>query len=216
MKTFLRLVCASSLACATWAVWGADAQWRPAKPINPKNATLEARVAAPTKSSEGDAKSSAKIVAKPTGADSTTNLTAAIVDQPVVVPAVENSLPATARPIAAVPVSSSSQVRVSLSTLTPTPEMWFYEQMRADYNDVALQARRRAEWNAAQRRARIAAREWYGYSNSRPTAHPTPFTYYYSAQWGSNTSNPFIWSARANPVFVPARATFIGLSGFGW
>jgi hypothetical protein len=108
------------------------------------------------------------------------------------------------------------QVQLSLSTLAPTPEMWFYERMRQDYDNPALQARLRGERAAAERRARLAARAWYGVSVGRPMAHVTPFTYYYSPFWASNTVNPYIWTQpRTVPIIIEARRPTIGVSGFG-
>ena len=57
---------------------------------------------------------------------------------------------------------------MSPGEVTATPEMWFYEQALQRYDDPKYAIRAAAEQRAAQRRARIAAMEWYGYSNSRP------------------------------------------------
>jgi hypothetical protein len=113
-------------------------------------------------------------------------------------------------------VITAPDVRLSVSTLAPTPEMWFYERMRQDYDNPAVQARLRGERAAAERRARLAARAWYGVSNGRPMAHVTPFTYYYSPTWSSNVVNPFLWTQpRTVPVIIEARRPTISVSGFG-
>jgi hypothetical protein len=108
-------------------------------------------------------------------------------------------------------------VRLSVGTLSPTPEMWFYEQMRQDANNPELIVRRRAEQAAAERKARIAARAWYGVSLARPQAHVTPFTYHYSPTWTPNTKYPYSWTAPrvAPPVIIEARRPYVGVSGFG-
>ena len=86
-------------------------------------------------------------------------------------------------------------VNVSSGQVTATPEMWFYEQRLREYLDSKLAVRRVAEQKAAQRRARIAARKWYGYSNLRPVASPDPYNGNYSPAWGGNNSlYPNLWS----------------------
>jgi hypothetical protein len=131
------------------------------------------------------------------------------------------SAPSVAPSASADPVSTpcpdASPVRLSVGTLSPTPEMWFYEQMRQDANNPELIVRRRAEQAAADRKARIASRAWYGVSLSRPRANVTPFTYHYSPTWTSNPYHPFSWTAPrvAAPVVIEARRPYVGVSGFG-
>lgn len=69
----------------------------------------------------------------------------------------------------------------SWSRLIPTESMYMYEQHKRDFLNPTLAIRRRAEYKAWERRSRLAAQRWYGYSNSRPTRHPTPVT----AGWSS-------------------------------
>ncbi len=64
----------------------------------------------------------------------------------------------------------------SWSRMIPTEAMYMYEQHKRDFLDPTMAIRRRAEYKAWERRSRLAAQRWYGYSNSRPTRHPTPFT----------------------------------------
>jgi hypothetical protein len=86
-------------------------------------------------------------------------------------------------------------VSVASSQITPTPEMWFYEQRLREYMDPKLAIRRVAEQRAAQRRARLAAMKWYGYSNLRPTGAPDPYNGGSSPRWGGNNSlHPELWS----------------------
>jgi hypothetical protein len=93
----------------------------------------------------------------------------------------------------------------SLGELTPTPEMWFYEQARRDYNNPQMMVRRRAEIAAAQRRDRIAARAWYGISLARPTANPTPIMSHYSPYWGGRGLDPWAWSGVRSTVILNTR-----------
>jgi hypothetical protein len=87
------------------------------------------------------------------------------------------------------------------STVSPTPEMWFYEQERTRYEDPKGAVRRKAETRAAQRASRLASMKWYGMSNSRPVASTTPLFGTYSPMWVSNTSEPFRWRA-SEPAIV--------------
>jgi hypothetical protein len=90
-------------------------------------------------------------------------------------------------------------------TLTPTPDMWFYGQAVREYSDPQLAVRRKAELASAQRQRRIAARDWFGVSNARPTANVTPLQSSYSQTWVSGTRNPLQWSSRGptNVVLQP-------------
>jgi len=74
-----------------------------------------------------------------------------------------------------------------MGSLSMTPEMWFYEQERRRYEDPQASVRRKAEQVAAERRRRIAARKWYGYSASRPTGAVTPWFETYLPGWASRT-----------------------------
>lgn len=81
-----------------------------------------------------------------------------------------------------------------------TPEMWFYEQERSRWEDPKEAVRRKAEFRSAQRGNRIASSHWYGMSNSRPAANPTPLFGTYSPTWVSNSFDPNRWTtARDTP-----------------
>ena len=98
--------------------------------------------------------------------------------------------PATAAaPQASITIASPGQVQA-------TPEMWFYQQELARYNepDPKTLVRIAAQEKAAQRRARIAAQDWYGYSNSRPTSGIDPVDGPVSPQWIGNGYNSFYWA----------------------
>jgi hypothetical protein len=86
---------------------------------------------------------------------------------------------------------------ISPGELTPTPEMWFYEQNRRDYLDPQLAVRRNAEYRAARRLERMAAMDWFGFSNQRPQVNPDPFNADWSPTW---TSNNGVYSFRWNGV----------------
>jgi hypothetical protein len=110
---------------------------------------------------------------------------------------------------------SSADPEFSLGQLTPTPEMWFYEQALRRYRDPKVAVRRRAEFEADQRQARLAAQRWFGYSNSRPTVSPVPFTSNYSPMWTSNSPYGNQWRGVSRTTVVipvpPARST----AGYG-
>lgn len=92
---------------------------------------------------------------------------------------------------------------LSFSQMSPTPEMWFYDQALRQYNDPKQSVRRKAEFMADQRRRQLASMAWFGFSNSRPVVNPTPYTGTYSPMWVSNTMNPSQWGGvAAQPVVV--------------
>lgn len=93
---------------------------------------------------------------------------------------------------------------MSLSEMTP--EMWLYLQELRRYDDPQMAVRRKAEFRADQRRRRIASREWFGLSNMRPRANPTPWFGSYSPQWGSNDIlRPDRWTANGRLPMYGAR-----------
>jgi len=122
-------------------------------------------------------------------------------------------------PIAGFPIAiaPTQHVPLSLGALQPTPEMWFYEQMRQDYNNPALQVRRNSERAAQERKARLASMEWYGMSNSRPMAYTTPHMYHYSPTWSSGNRRSWFWTGSSSTtVNVDARrVNTLGVSGIG-
>ncbi|HWB10372.1 MAG TPA: hypothetical protein VG826_14165 [Pirellulales bacterium] len=76
----------------------------------------------------------------------------------------------------------------SLSMTQMTPEMWLYTQELRRREDPKDAVRRKAEYRTAERMRRIASREWFGYSNSRPVVNPDPWTAGYSAHWSANNA----------------------------
>jgi hypothetical protein len=87
-------------------------------------------------------------------------------------------------------------------SLSPTPEMWLYEQERQRYESPKGSVRRKAEFRASQRQGRIAAMKWFGQSNSRPTATLTPLTGSYSPSWTANSADPNQWKSNGNAYTV--------------
>lgn len=81
----------------------------------------------------------------------------------------------------------------SLGAITPTADMWYFEQERLRRDDPREMIREKAEFKARQRQQRIAALKWFGLSNSRPQANPSLFGMIYSPGWVGNTYDPFAW-----------------------
>ncbi len=81
----------------------------------------------------------------------------------------------------------------TLSVPATTPELWVYSQEQRRHDDPAQAVRRKAEFQAEQRMARLASQKWYGYSNSRPEAGMTPIMGTYSAGWIGNGWNRYNW-----------------------
>jgi hypothetical protein len=94
------------------------------------------------------------------------------------------------------------RVDVSPGELTPTTEMWFYEQEWKRHDDPKQAVRRNAEYDTAQRQLRMSARKWYGFSNLRPAADGMPFCGDYSPAWRSNTFFPYQWAGTTGGTTV--------------
>jgi hypothetical protein len=99
------------------------------------------------------------------------------------------------------PVSPSHASRsayapsISKSTeVTATPEMWFYEQERLRAEDPNTMARARAEFEANQRQARLAAAKWYGISYSRPMSGTDVNAGVSAPRWTGNMAFGNDWS----------------------
>jgi hypothetical protein len=112
------------------------------------------------------------------------------------------------------PSPGDRPTNLELGELTPTPSMWFYEQARKQYSDPKAAVRANAEFRAAQRMRRLAAQQWYGYSNLRPTVSPTPMTTAYAPHWSGNVwGEPNRWSGtpRHTVVVLPEPPGSYGL-----
>ena len=93
----------------------------------------------------------------------------------------------------------------SISSQPTTPQMWFYTQAVQRYDDPQLSVRRKAEARAVQRRNRLAAQRWFGYSNRRPLANPPPLCGSYAPGWTGNTFDPLLWSGIGAPAIIVGR-----------
>lgn len=77
---------------------------------------------------------------------------------------------------------------------TLTPEMYRYLSDLQRYGGPQDLVRQRAIREADQRKDRLNAMRWYGYSNSRPMAAATPFTSSYGPRWTGNVrGQPMQW-----------------------
>ena len=102
---------------------------------------------------------------------------------------------------------------VGAGSITPTPEMWLYLQQQRRYDDPKLAIRRKAEVRAAQRRNRIAAMKWFGLSNQRPRANPTPWFGVYSPMWAAGLWEPYRWVGSGWPVLVSVTGRYASSGG---
>jgi hypothetical protein len=94
----------------------------------------------------------------------------------------------------------------SMGELTPTPEMWFYEQYARQYQDPKVAVRNNAEIRAGQRMQRLAAMKWYGLSNQRPRNTMDPVHSDYSASWTSGSANyPNRWGGPGNTSVIVTK-----------
>jgi hypothetical protein len=83
---------------------------------------------------------------------------------------------------------------ISLGEVTPTPEMWLYQQEYKRYMNPRLAIRRKEEAKMHERQNRLASSRFYGYSKARPMASPTPFNSPYSTQWVGNAGDTFSYT----------------------
>ena len=90
-------------------------------------------------------------------------------------------------------VTKAAPTTPNLDNTVQTESMWFYLQELRRYEDPKTVIRRRAERKAEERRDRLAAQKWYGYSAGRPLANPTPFTGTYSQMWVGNGKDALQW-----------------------
>jgi len=103
------------------------------------------------------------------------------------------------------PAGKSKELRnfISPGEVTPTPEMWFYEQHLRQYQDPAVAVREKAEFRAVQRQRRLASQKWFGLSNLRPKASVDPVDSDFAPGWASNNGYyPYRWTAYGRPWVV--------------
>lgn len=98
------------------------------------------------------------------------------------------------KPTVVVRPAPTAGANFSMGQLSPTPEMWFYEQYLRQYQDPRVAVRSAAEFRAEQRQRRLAAAKWYGISNQRPSAAVDSVHSDYSPGWTSGSANyPYRW-----------------------
>ncbi len=89
----------------------------------------------------------------------------------------------------------------SSSSDQPQEQSWYREQ-QASKPDPKTIVQQKAQFRAQQRMSRMASLEWYGMSNSRPQASPTPFTGRYSPVWETPQGNSYSWFPYSRPAYV--------------
>jgi hypothetical protein len=62
-----------------------------------------------------------------------------------------------------------------------------------------------AQTRAQQRQLRMSSMAWYGMSNSRPTASPTPYASLYSPVWQMPGGRPYGWYSWNRPTVMIYR-----------
>ena len=77
----------------------------------------------------------------------------------------------------------------------------YYRQPTYRPNPQAI-IHEKAQMRALQRQSRLASMSWYGMSNARPTAAPTPFTSLYSPVWQMPGGRPYAWHSTRWPNYV--------------
>lgn len=101
-----------------------------------------------------------------------------------------------------------SSVIISPGELTPTPEMWFYEQDYQRYMDPKMMARQKAEFRSAERQRRLETRRWYGMSNMRPHSGTDPVHGETAPHWASGSYyQPNRWSGSGAAAVVVRPST---------
>lgn len=81
------------------------------------------------------------------------------------------------------------------SNVNVTPEMWMYMHEYRRQQDPKVAIRKKAEFRAQQRRNRIEAQKWFGYSKLRPTASAIPhYSNSHGTRWTGLPWSPYQWS----------------------
>ncbi len=81
----------------------------------------------------------------------------------------------------------------AVDQVAQTEDMWFYLQELRRHDDPQVLIRQKSEKKGEQRRGRLAAMKWFGWSQSRPTANPTPWTGVFAPHWTGNGVDPSMW-----------------------
>jgi hypothetical protein len=99
-------------------------------------------------------------------------------------------------------VATAQQAETQSPTDPPRNESWYNQQPSYQPSARAI-IHQKAFARSAQREARLAALNWYGMYNARPTAAPTPFTSLYSPVWQMPGGRPYAWYPTWRTVYVP-------------
>jgi hypothetical protein len=104
-------------------------------------------------------------------------------------------------------ISSVSLAAGNPVSATPPAEeqheqSWYREQQQTGKPDPKAIVQQKAQFRAEQRMSRMASMEWYGMSNSRPQACPTPLTSRYSPTWENPGGSPYSWFPYSRPGYV--------------
>jgi hypothetical protein len=81
-------------------------------------------------------------------------------------------------------------------------QSWYYQQSTAYQPNPRAIIHQKAMARAQQRAHRISSMNWYGMSNLRPTASPTPFMSMYSPAWQMPGGRPFAWYTSGRPTIL--------------
>ncbi len=102
------------------------------------------------------------------------------------------------------PVTES--IGIAPGQITPTPEMWFYQQYMQQQQDPKFLIQQRAAFMSEQRRLRMASRAWYGISLARPWTTADLMYSDLAPRWTSGAMNyPNRWVARVPSTVVVVR-----------
>src|SRR5262245_14436272 len=102
-------------------------------------------------------------------------------------------------------LSAQEPGKVNAPVDSERDQTWYRHQETSYQSDVRAIIQQKAQVRSAQRTARIASLNWYGMSNSRPTAAPTPFMTLYSPVWQQPGGRPFAW----NSTFWPTSVVYV-------
>jgi hypothetical protein len=81
-------------------------------------------------------------------------------------------------------------------------QSWYYQPSTSYQPNPRAIVHHKAMARAQQRAYRLASMNWYGMSNLRPTASPTPFTTLYSPVWQTPGGRPYAWYTSGRPTYV--------------
>jgi hypothetical protein len=104
--------------------------------------------------------------------------------------------------ISSVSLAAGNPVSTTPPAEEPHEQSWYREQQQTGKPDPKAIVQQKAQFRAEQRMSRMASMEWYGMSNSRPQACPTPLTSRYSPTWENPGGSPYSWFPYSRPGYV--------------